>query len=196
MPKDYYETLGVPRDVDEQGLKSAFRKLAMKHHPDRNPGDKEAEARFKEIGSAYEVLKDPKKRAVYDQYGHAGLGQGGPGGAGFGGGPAGGFGDIFEEFFGDIFGGRGGGRGRAANNRGEDFRYDLRVDLETVMNGSEERIKIPVPPVPGAARSFATPVPPVAVRVGNVRKKPLRSRFPPESIPEPVSASPARAGPE
>ncbi|MBF0454868.1 MAG: molecular chaperone DnaJ [Magnetococcales bacterium] len=143
MPKDYYETLGVSRDVDDKGLKSAFRKLAMKHHPDRNPDDKEAETRFKEIGSAYEVLKDPKKRAIYDQYGHAGLGQDGQGGAGYGGGPGGGFGDIFEEFFGDIFGGRGGGRGRGANNRGEDFRYDLAVDLETVMNGSEERLRIP-----------------------------------------------------
>lgn len=143
MPKDYYETLGVSRDADEKELKSAFRKLAMKHHPDRNPDDKEAEARFKEIGSAYEVLKDPKKRAVYDQYGHAGLGQGGAGDAGFGGGPAGGFGDIFEEFFGDIFGGRAGGRGRPANNRGDDFRYDMAVTLETVMNGSEERIRIP-----------------------------------------------------
>ena len=143
MPKDYYETLGVQRDVDEQSLKSAFRKLAMKHHPDRNPDDKDAEARFKEIGTAYEVLKDPKKRAVYDQYGHAGLGQGGPGGAGFGGGPGGGFGDIFEEFFGDIFGGRGGGRGRQGNNRGDDFRYDLTVTMETVMNGAEERLRIP-----------------------------------------------------
>lgn len=144
MPKDYYETLGVSRDADEKELKSAFRKLAMKHHPDRNPGDAEAEARFKEIGSAYEVLKDPKKRAVYDQYGHAGLNQGMGGDGGFGGGPGGGFGDIFEEFFGDIFGGgRGGGRGRGGNNRGEDLRYDLGVSLETVMNGSEERLRIP-----------------------------------------------------
>jgi molecular chaperone DnaJ len=144
MPKDYYETLGVSRDVDDKDLKSAFRKLAMKHHPDRNQGDKEAEARFKELGNAYEVLKDPKKRAVYDQYGHAGLGQSGGGGPGFGGGPGGGFGDIFEEFFGDIFGGGGGrGGGRGSNNRGDDFRYDLTVNLETVMNGAEERLRIP-----------------------------------------------------
>ncbi len=147
MPKDLYEILGVGRDAQEADVKKAYRKLAMELHPDRNPDDKGAESKFKEVNAAYEVLKDPKKRAIYDQYGHAGLGQGGPGGgAGDPGGFGGGFGDIFEEFFGDIFGGGGGGRGqRSAGGaqRGEDFRYDLTVTLETVMNGSEERIRIP-----------------------------------------------------
>ncbi|WP_130470765.1 molecular chaperone DnaJ [Candidatus Magnetaquicoccus inordinatus] len=147
MPKDLYEILGIARDAQEADIKKAYRKLAMELHPDRNPNDKGAEAKFKEVNAAYEVLKDPKKRAIYDQYGHAGLGQGGAGG-GYSGDPSGfggGFGDIFEEFFGDIFGG-GGGRGqRSAGGaqRGEDFRYDLTVTLETVMNGSEERIRIP-----------------------------------------------------
>lgn len=152
MPKDLYETLGVARGASDADLKKAYRKLAMAVHPDRNPGDKKAEARFKEVNAAYEVLKDQKKRAIYDRHGHAGLGQGGPGG-GFSGDPAGfggGFGDIFEEFFGDIFGGGGAGggqgrpqRGSGGSQRGEDFHYDLTVTLETVMNGLEERIRIP-----------------------------------------------------
>lgn len=149
MAKDLYEILGVGRDAPDTEIKKAYRKLAMEVHPDRNPGDKKSEATFKEVNSAYEVLKDPKKRAIYDRHGHAGLGQGGPGG-GFSGDPSGfggGFGDIFEEFFGDIFGGASGGnrgqRGAAGAQRGEDFRYDLAVTLETVMNGSEERIRIP-----------------------------------------------------
>ncbi|MBF0371158.1 MAG: molecular chaperone DnaJ [Magnetococcales bacterium] len=150
-PKDYYETLGVTRESGDADIKKAYRKLAMELHPDRNPGNKSAEARFKEVNSAYEVLKDPKKRAIYDQFGHAGLGQGGPGG--FSGDPSqygGGFGDIFEEFFGDIFGGGRGGaggggspRGRGGRARGEDIRYDLTVPLDTVMRGSEERIRLP-----------------------------------------------------
>ncbi|MEO5339615.1 MAG: molecular chaperone DnaJ [Magnetococcus sp. MYC-9] len=146
MPKDLYEILGIGRDAQDADIKKAYRKLAMDLHPDRNPDDKGAEAKFKEVNAAYEVLKDPKKRAIYDQYGHAGLGQGGAGG-GFSGDPSGfggGFGDIFEEFFGDIFGGGGRGqRGATGAQRGEDFRYDLTVTLEAVMNGSEERIRIP-----------------------------------------------------
>ena len=114
--QDYYEVLGVQKNVSEDDLKKAFRRLAMKYHPDRNPDNAEAEAKFKEAKEAYEILGDPQKRAAYDQFGHAGVD---PSAGGFGGGArggAGGFGDIFEDIFGDIFGGGGarGGRGGAA----------------------------------------------------------------------------------
>src|SRR5690625_7584096 len=106
--RDYYETLGVSKGASADEIKKAYRRLAMKNHPDRNPGDEAAEARFKEASEAYEVLSDDQKKAAYDQFGHAGLG-GGPGGGGLGGG-AGGFGDIFGDIYSDIFGaGMGGG---------------------------------------------------------------------------------------
>jgi molecular chaperone DnaJ len=151
MPNDYYELLGVERNAGDVDIKQAFRKKAMQYHPDRNPGDKSAEAKFKEINEAYEVLKDTKKRAIYDQFGHAGLGQGMEGGAGgFPGGGyssdfGGGFGDIFEDLFGDIFGSGGRGRAGRANGamRGEDLRYDLAVSLEDAMHGSEVRLRLP-----------------------------------------------------
>src|SRR5208283_1474806 len=110
--QDYYATLGVARDASAEDLKKAYRKAAMQHHPDRNPGDKKAEAKFKEVNEAYDVLKDEQKRAAYDRFGHAAFEQGGPGGAGgfaFG---AGGLGDIFDQMFGDFMGRRGGGRPR------------------------------------------------------------------------------------
>ncbi len=137
--RDYYEILGVSKDVSEKELKKAYRRVAMKYHPDRNPGDKEAEDKFKEASEAYEVLADAQKRAAYDQYGHAGVeGAGGMGGGGFGGG---GFSDIFGDVFGDIFGGGGGGRGGPA--RGADLRYNLDLSLEEAVKGKTVKIKVP-----------------------------------------------------
>ncbi|MGI9410030.1 MAG: DnaJ domain-containing protein, partial [Hyphomicrobiaceae bacterium] len=116
--RDYYEILGVDRDVGDKQLKSAFRKLAMRYHPDRNPGDAEAEQSFKDVNEAYEVLKDSQKRAAYDQFGHAAFEGGGPGGpGGFGPEFAHSMEDIFENFFGDIMGGRRGPRGRSGRER-------------------------------------------------------------------------------
>lgn len=138
--RDYYEVLGVSRNASQDDIKKAYRRLAMKNHPDRNPGDEEAEARFKEASEAYEVLSDDQKKAAYDQFGHAGLDGAAGGGGGFGG--AGGFGDIFGDIFSDIFGGgMGGGRQRAA--RGADLRYDLDLDLETAIDGDTVEVRIP-----------------------------------------------------
>ena len=124
--RDYYEVLCVVRTASEEELKKSYRKLAMKHHPDRNPGDKAAEEAFKEISEAYEILSDAEKRKIYDQYGHEGLQRGGAGGGGFGAG--GGFSDIFGDVFADIFGGAGGG-GRGGPRRGSDLRYLLELTL-------------------------------------------------------------------
>ena len=145
--RDYYEVLGVDKNASEAELKKAYRRLAMKHHPDRNPDDKEAEAKFKEGKEAYEVLSDARKRAAYDQFGHAGVDQtmGGGGGPGGGFGGAADFGDIFGEVFGDIFGGgRRGGGGRAHVNRGADLRYNLELSLEEAVHGTTVKIRIPV----------------------------------------------------
>ncbi|WP_370980016.1 molecular chaperone DnaJ [Agaribacterium sp. ZY112] len=140
--RDYYEILGVSKDVSEKDLKKAYRRVAMKHHPDRNPDNKESEEKFKEASEAYEILSDSQKRAAYDQYGHAGVdGQSGMGG-GFGGGGAGGFGDIFGDVFGDIFGGGGGG-GRGGPARGSDLRYNLELSLEDAVKGKTVKIKVP-----------------------------------------------------
>jgi molecular chaperone DnaJ len=139
--RDYYEALGLPRNATEAELKQAYRRLAMKFHPDRNPGDPEAEASFKEIKEAWEVLKDPRKRAAYDQFGHAGVGGGGgPGGGGFGPGDA--FSDIFGEVFGDIFGT--GRRGRSRVFRGADLRYEVELELEQAAFGDTVTISLPL----------------------------------------------------
>jgi molecular chaperone DnaJ len=139
--RDYYEVLEVTREVTESELKLAFRKQAMKHHPDRNPGSKEAEARFKEVNEAYEALKDPQKRAAYDRFGHAAFEQGGMGGAGAGG--FGSFSDIFNDIFEDLAGrGRRGGGG-GGRERGADLRYNMEIELEDAFNGKTATIKIP-----------------------------------------------------
>jgi molecular chaperone DnaJ len=141
--RDYYELLGAARDADAATLKKAYRKMAMKYHPDRNPNDAKAEASFKEVNEAYEVLKDEQKRAAYDQYGHAAFENGGMGGGGgFGGmgGGGGGFSDIFEDLFGDFMGGQRGGGGHA---RGSDLRYNMEISLEEAYHGKETEIVIP-----------------------------------------------------
>ncbi|QDI03243.1 molecular chaperone DnaJ [Xanthomonas cerealis pv. cerealis] len=136
--RDYYEVLGVARTVSDDELKKAYRRCAMKHHPDRNPGDHAAEAAFKECKEAYEVLSDGNKRRMYDAHGHAAF-EHGMGGGGGPGGPD--MGDIFGDIFGNIFGGAGGG-GRAAR-RGADIGYVLELDLEEAVAGTERRIDIP-----------------------------------------------------
>jgi molecular chaperone DnaJ len=137
--KDYYELLGVARNAGENEIKKAYRKLALQYHPDRNPGDKQAEERFKEVSEAYSVLSDPQKRMQYDQFGHAAFGEGGPfagGGFDF----SGGFEDVFSDIFGEFFGGSTTGRRRA---RGQDLRYNLTLKFEEAVSGVEQKIKIP-----------------------------------------------------
>ena len=145
--RDYYEVLGVDRNIGEEDLKRAYRKLAVKYHPDKNPGDHEAEEKFKELGEAYEALSDPNKRAAYDRYGHAAFQNGMGGGGGgfhdpfdlfkevFSGGGGGG---VFEQFF----GGGGGGVDSSGRQRGSDLRYDMQITLEEAAKGCEKEIEI------------------------------------------------------
>ncbi|MEM6463019.1 MAG: molecular chaperone DnaJ [Pseudomonadota bacterium] len=141
---DFYDILGVSKGIGERELKSAFRKLAMKYHPDKNPDNAEAERKFKEINEAYETLKDPQKRAAYDQFGHAAFEQGGTGGfgGGFGGGGAGAFSDIFEDIFGEMMGGRA-RRGSSNRERGADLRYNMEISLEEAFAGKTAQIRVP-----------------------------------------------------
>src|SRR5436189_6134879 len=136
MKRDYYETLGVEKGANPEAIKKAFRKLAMDYHPDRNPGDKSAEQKFKELNEAYDVLKDEQKRAAYDRFGHAAFENGsrGPGDGGFAGGFSGGFADIFEEMFGAMGGGR---RTQNGPARGSDLRYNIEVSLEDAYRGKQ-----------------------------------------------------------
>src|SRR5688572_26204770 len=150
MAKDYYETLGVDKKATADDLKKAYRKLAMQYHPDKNKDDKKAEARFKEISEAYDVLKDDQKRAAYDRFGSGAFdGSGGGGGFRPGGfnpndfqGFGGNFSDIFEDMFGDIMGAR--GRGAGGANRGADMQYALDITLEEAYLGKDVTIKVPV----------------------------------------------------
>jgi molecular chaperone DnaJ len=144
--KDYYDTLGVPKNASDEDIKKAYRKLAMKHHPDRNQGDasKVSEEKFKEAKEAYEMLSDENKRAAYDQYGHAGVDPnmrgGGPGAEGFGG-----FAEAFGDIFGDVFGGQRGGQQRGGRQvyRGGDLSYAMEITLEEAAHGKEAQIRIP-----------------------------------------------------
>ena len=148
--RDYYEVLGVEKNANADDIKKAYRKAAIKYHPDKNPGDKEAEEKFKEAAEAYDVLSNPDKRARYDQFGHAGMS--GAAGGGFGGGFGGGgfsmedifsqFGDIFGGHFGGGFGGFGGGRGGQRVNRGSDIRVKVRLTLAEIANGTTKKLKI------------------------------------------------------
>lgn len=144
--RDYYEILGVERTADEKTLKSAFRKLAMQWHPDRNPGNAEAELKFKELNEAYQVLSDEQKRAAYDRFGHAAFqngGGGGPGGPGFGPDFSDFMSDIFENFFGEGGGARTRGRSTGGRERGADLRYNLEIALEDCFRGKAEELTIP-----------------------------------------------------
>ncbi len=132
--RDYYEVLGVERSATEKDLKRAYRKVAAKYHPDRNPDNEEAEEKFKEASEAYEILSDSEKRAAYDNYGHAAFEQGGQGGGGAG------FGDIFGDVFGDIFGG---GRRQRGPQPGRDLQYNMELTLEEAIHGVKKTIKIP-----------------------------------------------------
>ncbi|HXV73348.1 MAG TPA: molecular chaperone DnaJ, partial [Sphingomonadales bacterium] len=141
--QDFYATLGLDKSADEAAIKSAYRKLAMKYHPDKNPGDKAAEQKFKDINEAYDVLKDPQKRAAYDRFGHQafdgrGFGQGGHPGFDFGDS----FSDVFEDLFGEFMGGARRRGGTSPARRGADIRFNLNITLEDAFHGKEQKVRV------------------------------------------------------
>ena len=183
--RDYYEVLGVDRDADDKVIKSAYRKLAMQYHPDRNPDDTVAEEKFREATEAYDVLKDDQKRAAYDRMGHAAFDQNGGfgGGAGFGGagfGGGGGFSDIFDEMFSDFMGGSRRQQGRS--NKGSDLRYNMSISLEEAFSGGSKTITIPVAtacePCEGSGAKPGTSLRPVGRVVAGARSVPSRDSSP------------------
>jgi molecular chaperone DnaJ len=141
--RDYYEVLGLSRGASEQDIKAAFRRLAKDCHPDRNQGDKNAEHKFKELNEAYEALKDPQKRAAYDQFGHAAFDGAGRGSHGFGPDFASSMSDIFDDLFGEFMGGRRGGRQRSGRERGADLRYNMEITLTEAYEGKAAQIRVP-----------------------------------------------------
>ena len=177
---DYYELLGVERTVDDKGLKTAFRKLAMQFHPDRNPGDHTAEVKFKEINLVYEVLRDPQKRAAYDRFGHAAFENGGAGAGGFSADFASSMSNIFDDIFGEFMGGGrraggGGGAGRSGRERGADLRYNMEITLEEAYAGRTAEIEVPTKIVcktctgTGAKRGSAPKICPTCEGHGRIR---------------------------
>ena len=173
--RDFYEVLGVSRSCDEKTLKTAFRKLAMQYHPDRNNGDQTAEIKFKEVSAAYECLRDPQKRAAYDRFGHAAFEQGGMGAQGFNTDFAASMSNIFDDIFGDFMGRRGGGSRSGGRERGSDLRYNMEISLEEAYLGKTADIEVPTKVVcqsctgSGAKRGSSPKVCPSCEGSGRVR---------------------------
>jgi len=190
--RDYYEVLGVDRGAGEEDLKKSYRRLAIQFHPDRNPGDKQAEERFKELNEAYQVLSDAERRAQYDRYGHAAFQ--GPQGNGFGFEFTQGFEEVFSDIFGDFFG-TGRGRTRSRSRRGDDLRYDLEIEFEEAARGSEKSLSSsvwrPATPAPEPGRAAAPrALAPAPIAAAPDRSAPSRAFFP---SPPPAANAAARA---
>ena len=188
--RDYYDVLGVNKSASPEELKSAYRKLAVKYHPDKNPGDSKAEEKFKEASEAYGILSDKEKKQNYDNFGHAAFENGGgrPGG-GFGGFSGADFSDIFEDFFGD-FGGGGRSRSRKSNNRGSDLRYDLSISLEEASSREIDKSYLKSEPLLLDFLLLDLPPPPKSPKKSSKiseKSAPLKPPKPPPGLPPPFS---------